>query len=285
MTTRVRPDEDARRCFWTEHMERSHHLLQAMNEHPTAESGEGFASIPDTAEEAGVEMLFSDSKIAGNLDRVFSIRESLIPDLLAIARDMRERGWLLKIEDGYRTQKMQTLLGQKPAVFDMIVGSCRWELGGKTPSLDLIRRRSTCLVANHPNRGTHTMGVAVNISVFNLDDGGEIWRGKPYLEMSEYTPMDSPFVTVAAGQNRRAITALMERHGFLHYPGEFWHYNKDDALYHYTAETGQPAPYGSVHWDPITNQVTPYADVHSPLTPAEEMATHLKAALTRLDHA
>ena len=92
MTTRVRPDEDARRCFWTEHMERSHHLLQAMNEHPTAESGEGFASIPDTAEEAGVEMLFSDSKIAGNLDRVFSIRESLIPDLLANTRDMPEPG-------------------------------------------------------------------------------------------------------------------------------------------------------------------------------------------------
>ena len=57
-------------------MERSHRLLQAMTEYPTTESGEGFASIPDAAEEAGVEMLFSDSKIAGDLHRVFSIRES-----------------------------------------------------------------------------------------------------------------------------------------------------------------------------------------------------------------
>ena len=285
MTTRTRPDEDARRRFWTVHMERSHRLLQAMTEYPTTESGEGFASIPDAAEGAGVEMLFSDSKIAGDLHRVFSIRESLIPDLLAIAREMRERGWLLKIEDGYRTQQMQTLLGQKPAVFDMIVGSCRWELGGEPPSLDLIRRRSTCLVANYPNRGTHTMGAAVDISVFGLDDGEEIGRGKPYLEMSEYTPMDSPFVTAAESQNRRSITTLMERHGFLHYPGEFWHYNKGDALYHYMAKTGQPAPYGPVHWDPISNQVTPYDDVSSPLTPPEEMAAHLAAALARLDHA
>ncbi|MEE3259941.1 MAG: M15 family metallopeptidase [Candidatus Latescibacterota bacterium] len=285
MPSPTRPDEEVRRRFWTEHMERSHHLLQAMTQYQTVESGEGFASIPDAADTAGVEMLFATGKIAGDLDRIFHIRKRLIPDLLAIARDMRERGWLLKVEDGYRTQEMQTQLGQKPAVFDMIVGSCRWELGGETPPLDLIRRRSTCLVANYPNRGTHTMGAAVDISVFGLDDGAEIWRGKPYLEMSEYTPMDSPFISPAERQNRREITALMERHGFLHYPGEFWHYNKGDALYHHMAKTGQPAPYGPVHWDPATNQVTPYDDVSSPLTPPAAMAAHLDAALARLDRA
>ncbi len=278
-----RPDEDDRRRFWTEHMERSHHLLQAMTQYPTAESSEGFASIPAAAAAAGVEMLFAESKIAGDLDRIFYIRQSLIPDLLAIACDMSERGWLLKIEDGYRTQQMQTALGQKPAVFDMIVNSCRWESAGATPSLDLIRRRSTCLVANYPNRGTHTMGAAVDISVFHRDDGSEVSRGKSYLEMSEYTPMDSPFISAQERQNRREITALMERHGFLHYPGEFWHYNKGDALYHHMANTGQPAPYGPVHWDPATNQVTAYEDVSSPLTPPDEMATHLAAAIARLD--
>ena len=281
--TESRPDDDARRRFWTEHMERSHHLLQAMTEHPTIESGEGFASIADAAAEAGVELLFSNSKIAGDLDRIFYIRKSLIPDLLAIARDMRERGWLLKIEDGYRTQQMQTELGQKPAVFDMIGGSCRWELDGETPPLDLLRRRSTCLVANYPNRGTHTMGAAVDISVFNLDNDEEISRGKSYLEMSEYTPMNSPFISLEEQQNRRDITAAMERHGFLHYPGEFWHYNKGDALYHYMAKTGKAADYGPVHWDPATNQVTPYTDVISPLPPPAELAAHLAAAIARLD--
>ena len=280
--TESRPDEDARRRFWTEHMERSHHLLQAMTEHPTIESGEGFASIADAAAEAGVELLFSNSKIAGDLDRIFYIRKSLIPDLLAIARDMRERGWLLKIEDGYRTQQMQTELGQKPAVFDMIVGSCRWELSGEIPPLDLIRRRSTCLVANYPNRGTHTMGAAVDISVFGLDDGEEVWRGKPYLEMSEYTPMDSPFISPKAQQNRREITALMERHGFLHYPGEFWHYNSGDVMYQILTGSSKPGVYGAVHLDVATGNVTPYEDPLAPLIPLEKMETELSAALQRI---
>ena len=277
-----RPDEAARRQFWTEHMERSFHLLNTMAAYPAEECGEALASIPDEAEEAGTEMLFSDTKIAGGLDRIFCIRASLIPDLVEIARKMREHGWLLKIEDGFRTLEMQTELGRKPAVFNMIVRSCQWELGGEPPPLDLILRRSTCLVANYPNKGTHTMGAAVDISVFSLEDGSEISRGKPYLEMSEYTPMASPFVTDEEQRNRREITALMESRGFLHYPGEFWHYNKGDPLYHYVSETGRPAEYNCVYWDPTTYQVTPYDDVASPLTPPEEMAEQLKQALDRL---
>ena len=283
MSPETHHDEDARREFWIFHMERSARLLRAMEDGPTQECGEGLGSIPDAAEEAGVEMWFSDSKIAGDLDRIFFIRRGLIADLMDIGRDMNERGWILKIEDGFRTREMQTQLGRKPAVFDMIVRSCRWECGGQPPSLDLIRRRSTCLVANFPNHGTHTMAAAVDVSVFRRDDGCEVWRGMPYLEMSEYTPMDSPFVSPEEQANRADITAMMERHGFLHYPGEFWHYNKGDALYHLMTKSGQVSGYGPVHWDPSSGEVTPYDDVRSPLTPPETMANLLDAALARLD--
>ncbi len=283
MSLPSRSDEDTRREFWTFHMERSAELLRSMEDGPTQESGEGLASIPAAAAEAGVEMWFSDSKIAADLDRIFFIRRGLIPDLMAIGRDMNERGWILKIEDGFRTREMQTQLGRKPAVFDMIVRSCRWEFGGGPPPLELIRRRSSCLVANFPNHGTHTMGAAVDISVFRRHDGSEVWRGKPYLEMSEYTPMDSPFISSEEQSNRVEITAMMERHGFLHYPGEFWHYNKGDALYHLMAKSGEVSGYGSVHWDAATGEVSPYDDVRSPLTPPGVMAALLDQALARLD--
>lgn len=276
-------DDEARRKFWIFHMERSADLLRAMQDGPTQESGEGLASIVDAAQAAGVEMMFSDSKIAGDLDRIFYIRQGLIADLMNIGRDMNERGWILKIEDGFRTRDMQAQLGRKPAVFDTIVRSCRWECGGQRPALDLIRRRSTCLVANFPNVGTHTMAAAVDVSVFRRDDGSEVSRGKPYLEMSEYTPMDSPFVSSQEQQNRADITAMMEHHGFMHYPGEFWHYNKGDALFHLMTKSGQVSRYGPIHWDPASGDVRPYDDVGSPLTPPDMMAELLDQALQRLD--
>jgi len=282
-TLEPRPDEEARRQFWSVQMERSFELLRSMTTYEVRETGEGMDSIMDAVDANGVEVLFSDTKIAGTLDRIFYIRKSLIPDLLSIATDMNRRGWILKIEDGFRTKQMQTELGRAPSVFDMIVRSCRWECNGETPPLDFLDRRARCLVANYPNQGTHMMGAAVDISVFRRDDGGEVWRGKPYLEMSEYTPMASPFVSEPERANRLEITQIMERHGFMHYPGEFWHYNKGDAVYHVLASTGQPATYGPIHWNPKTGEVTPYENVTEPLTTAEVMSQHLREALGRLN--
>ena len=276
-------DEKARFRFWKEHMDRGYELVQSMAKYEVNECGEGVVSIPEAAEKAGVKILFSETKIAGNLDRIYVIRESLMPDLLAIALDMKERGWILKIEDGYRTRDMQTQLGRKPEVFDMIVRSCWRENGGVTPPLDLVKKRSMCLVANYPYSGTHLMAAAVDISVFRIDDGSEVSRGKPYLEMSEYTPMDCPFISVEEHQNRMEITALMERHGFLHFPGEFWHYNKGDALYHITMRSGRQAPYGPIHWNPLTGEITSYDDITSPLTPPDLLAENLQQALKRMN--
>jgi D-alanyl-D-alanine dipeptidase len=164
----------------------------------------------------------------------------------------------------------------------MIVRSCWRENGGVTPPLDLVKKRSMILVANYPYSGTHLMAAAVDISVFRIDDGSEVSRGKPYLEMSEYTPMDSPFVSAEEHQNRMDITAIMERQGFLHFPGEFWHYNKGDALYHITTRSCRRAPYGPIHWNPLTGEVTPYDDIQSPLTSPDLLAENLQQALKRM---
>jgi hypothetical protein len=166
--------------------------------------------------------------------------------------------------------------------FDRIVRMCVWECGGGVPPHELVFRRAKCLVAIIPCTGTHLCGAAVDVSVLRRDDGTEVWRGKPYLEMSEYTPMDSPFVTEQEHEQRRAITRLMEQHGFLHYPGEFWHYNKGDALFQMLTKSGQPGRYGPVHWNPPTGAVTPFADVHAPLTPPDVFQQLITDALQRI---
>ena len=279
---RINTDEKARCRYWAKNMDHSYELIQSMSKYKIKECGERVVSIPEAALEAGVKILFSETKIAGNLDRIFVIRESLMPDLLAVARDMKERGWILKIEDGYRTCEMQTELGRKPEIFDMIVHSCWRETGGVKPSLEHVKKRSMVLVANYPYSGTHLMAAAVDISVFRIDDGSEVSRGKPYLEMSEYTPMDCPFVSVEEYQNRMDITAIMERHGFLHYPGEFWHFNKGDPLYHILMCSGEHAMYGPIHWNPVSGEITPYNDMASPLIPPNLLAENLKQSLERL---
>jgi len=274
-------DEAARRAYWTEQMEQGYAMVEKLIAFPVNECGEGFASLPDAAASAGVEMQFSTSKIAGELDRVYYMRESLAHDVVAIGREMNERGWILQIEDCFRTLEMQRQLVRKPSVFDAILKKCIWELGGEIPTPELVFRRSIVLTANMPKIGAHMSGSAIDISVWRRDDGSEVWRGYPYLEMSECTPMRSPFVAPEVLETRLAITEVMEKHGFMHFPFEFWHYDKDDAAMHIVTGNPTPCRFGPVNWDPRTNKVTPVENPTALLNPLPVIEQEIAAALER----
>lgn len=282
MTGENSNDDAARRTFWAETMETGYAFVEQLLAYEVDECDEGFASIPDAAESAGVEMLFSNTKIVGDLDRIYFLRESLVEDVIQIGREMNARGWVLKIEEGYRTQQMQTELVRKPAVFDAILKKCMWENDGAMPSSEMVFRRAIVLIANIPKIGTHMSGSAIDISVFHRDDGNEVWRGNAYLEMSERTPMRSPYIDAKDLENRLAITELMESHGFMHFPFEFWHYNKGDAGDHILNQVDSPARYGPVHWDPVTNVVSPYENPMDPLNPLSVIETEIAAAAKRI---
>mgnify|MGYP001216165997 FL=1 len=256
-------------------------MVEQLIAFPVQECGEGFASLCDLAAAAGVEMYFSESKIAGDLDRVFFMRESLAREVVEIGREMNQRGWILKIEDGFRSLEMQRQLVRRPSVFENVLNKCIWELGGEIPTPEFVFRRAIVLTANMPKIGTHMSGSAIDISVFRRDGGGEVWRGVPYLEMSERTPMRSPYITEEELANRLAITEMMESRGFMHFPFEFWHFNKGDAGGHLL--TGNPAPcrYGPVNWNPDTNEVTAVPDPLALLNPLDVIEREIAAALER----
>jgi zinc D-Ala-D-Ala dipeptidase len=280
MTSTSQNDDLARREYWAAQMQLGYDLVQEVLPFAVNECGEEFGSIPDAAETAGVEMQFSTSKIAGDLDRVFYMRTGLLADLIQVGRDMNDRGWILKIEDGFRSMEMQSHLVRKPELFDVILKKCIWEFG-EVPPADMVFRRAIVLIANIPKIGTHMSGSAVDISVFARDDGREIWRGYPYLEMSEHTPMRSPFISESDLRNRLEITEMMERRGFVHFPYEFWHFNQGDAMGHILRGNPAPARYGPVHWDPNTNSVTPYDNPLAPLNPLDVIEKEIEAAMKR----
>ena len=276
-------DDEPRRRYWTEQLEAGYELVQQLISFPVIECGEGFGCLRAAAQSADVEMLFAESQIGRNLGRVFSIRKSLVEDVIAIGQEMNRRGWVLKIEDGYRTLEMQTVLGRVPQVFDAILQKCIWECRGEIPSVEFVFRRAMVLTANIPKTGTHLSGSAIDISVFERDNGREVWRGGPYPEMSELTPMRSPFVTDSELKTRLTITAIMESRGFMHYPFEYWHYNKGDAAAHILTGNSRPARYGPVNWDPNTNTVTAVSDPMQPLHPLAAIDVEIKAAMDRLN--
>ena len=276
--------EDERRAYWTEQFDDAYRFMfESILPYPVAECGEKFVSLREASASAGVEVMFSPLKHVKDLDRLFYLREGQIAGFLAAAREMNQRGWILRVEDGYRTREIQKHLGRTPKVFDAVLKSVMWELEGKVPTAEFMFRRCTGMVATVPKFATHMSGSAIDMSVVYRDDPArEVDRGAPYIELSALTPMGSPFVSDQAQRNRREITALMRRHGFVEYPWEFWHYSSGDAYDQFLSRTGKPAIYGAVDWDPASNTVTPLANPTQPLNSEEEVRVEIRAALQRL---
>ena len=226
--------------------------MQRVRQQPVQECGEPLVSLVEAAQAAGVALEFSSKPHVLGLPRLYFLRAGLIGPLLAAARDMLARGWVMRIEDGFRTREMQRQLALQPYTFDIILKRVLWELDGQPLTAEFMQRRLSVLVANAPQVGTHMSGSAIDISVLDSASGVEIERGGAYLEMSELTPMDSPFVSQAAQANRAAITALMEGHGFVAYPWEFWHYNSGDAYEAVLHRLDQPARFGPIDVDLTT---------------------------------
>jgi D-alanyl-D-alanine dipeptidase len=275
-------DADRRR-YWTEQFDTAYQFMfDAVLPYPVAECGEPLVSLQEAADVAHVTVQFSERPHVNGLPRLYLLRDGQIPGFIGAAAEMNERGWILRVEDGYRTAQMQKYLGRTPQVFDAVLTSVMWELGGQLPSPEFMFRRCSALVASVPKFGTHMSGSAIDISVVHRDDPSrEVDRGAPYLEMSALTPMGSPFVSDAAQRNRQEITALMRGHGFVDYPWEFWHYSSGDAYEQVLRKTGRPAIYGAVQWDAATNHLTPLPEPEQPLNSFDEIRAEIDAALAR----
>jgi len=262
-------------------MEAGYAFMDKILEYPVAECMERLVSLPEVVGTAGVIVEFSRTRIAGKYERLFYLREGLAEDLVAVAAEMNDRGWILKVEDGYRSRAMQKHLALAEYVLDVVVGKVIWETGGKIPTEDLLLRRLTTLVATCPKIGTHMCGTALDISVLRMEDRSEIDRGGPYIELSELTAMGSPFVSSPAARNRSEINQIMQRHGFLYYPYEFWHYSKGDAYAQYLAGTGKPGRYGPVDFDPAEGTISPIESPEVPLHSLDDIKRHLEYVLKR----
>jgi zinc D-Ala-D-Ala dipeptidase len=271
----------ARREYWTRLSEEAHSFMMNVLDYPVAECGEGLVSLADAPREAGVEVELSTRPHAQGMPRIFVLRERLIARFLNAAERMNRRGWILRVEDGFRSRAMQKYLGLMPSLFDHILDTVVWELGGATPEPGFFFRRLLTLVAQIPKTGTHMSGSAMDISVLDRATGAEIDRGGPYPEMTERTPMTSPFVSAEARRNREEITVILRESGFVEYPYEFWHYSSGDAYEHFLLGDGRPAQYGAIDFNPATGTVTPIEEPQLPLNSLEEIQHQIHAAFER----
>lgn len=74
-------------------------------------------------------------------------------------------------------------------------------------------------------RSRHNLGVAVDVTLVELRSGSEISMGTPFDMFSPASHTANARGVIAV--NRKRLKTVMERHGFLNYEKEWWHYSYD----------------------------------------------------------
>jgi D-alanyl-D-alanine dipeptidase len=265
------------RAYWTDRMEAAYAFMQRLLEYPVRECGEPLRCLRRQAAEVGVDMVFPADRKLGLFDRLFLVRSSLIDGLLAVGEGLLQRGFVLRVEDGYRPPERQARGATSDYALRHVLAKVRWELCGRMPSAELVFRRLSVWTATTPKFANHTAGCAVDVMLLRRGDRTPIDLGAPYPELSHLTPMDSPFVPDPARRHRELLCGVFAEQGFIPYPFEFWHFSRGDADCEMMTGAGAPARFGPVHWSDKSGQVTPVADPTRPFVTIEDIRDRLPA--------
>lgn len=258
-------------AYWIEQLEAGDAFVQRVLAHPVEEEFEPLVDVAGAARRAGVELRCSTMPHAAGRPRIFRVRAALLEPLLATAAELRAIDHTLLVEDAFRTREMQRDLAVADHLFAPLVTTLR-RAEPDADAATLIRRLAV-LVASRPKGAGHMAGAAVDVTVLG-PDGQPLERGGPYQTVSEKMPMASPFVTEEAAGNRRFVTEVMGRHGFVAFPFEFWHYSCDDAFARVAVGDPRPARYGAVELLP-DGRVAVVADQLEPLNADHELVARL----------
>ena len=179
------------------------------------------------------------------------------------------------MKDG-RSARRQAEGARSDYCFENALAKVRWELRGREPTAEQIFRRLCVWTATTPKFANHTSGSALDVWLLRRGDRTPVDLGAPYPELSERTPMDSPFISGAARRHREVLREALAAHDFLPYPYEFWHFSHGDADYELLAAAGRPARYGPADWDDETRTLTPVADPLAPFVTLDDIRRRME---------
>ena len=267
-----------RRKYWAEQMDEASAFLDKTLQAHLNESSEPVVDLTD-AIPSSLEVAFSYDRAAAGEGPTFYMRSSLVPDLVRVITALRALSIGLRIEYAYRSPRLQASLCSSDEVLGRVIDRVRWEADTRTPPFELVYQRLIVLCANIYKFATHIAAAAVDITPIDLESGAEIDRGGPFLELSEKTPMASPFVSAIARRNRALVKGVFADHGFRAYPFEFWHFCAGDVYEAVLSGNRHAARFGPVTVDSNSGRVIAISDPLSEIIPRKTMIDRIGTAL------
>ena len=73
--------------------------------------------------------------------------------------------------------------------------------------------------------GRHTRGTTVDLTIIDLKTGQPLFMGTGFDVFTPQAASDNTEITQEAQRNRALLKTVMEKHGFVQLPSEWWHFD------------------------------------------------------------
>ncbi len=146
---------------------------------------------------------------------------SLVQDEL----DKLKQNFALKVFDAYRPQS---------AVDDFIIWSKdKQDIATKEEYYPDLSKEEIFSHGYVLARSTHSRGGAVDLTIAKKVDNAwqELEMGTRFDFFGKKSHSENTDISLPAIKNRKLLRSLMEKHGFVHNPKEWWHFNVEYEMY------------------------------------------------------
>jgi D-alanyl-D-alanine dipeptidase len=139
------------------------------------------------------------------------LRREVAQALAAVQKDAAAAGLTLVVHDCYRPQRAtEAFIAWARDEADQAEKSSYY------PHIDKARLFELGYIAK---ASAHSTGAAVDISLAGLD------FGTPFDFFDAASATKHPGISTEARRNRETLAGLMQRHGFINLPQEWWHFS------------------------------------------------------------
>jgi len=181
-----------------------------------------FVLVTDVVPEAILEIRyystynFVGTRIDGYEAPVALLTRPAADSLAAVARDLKNQGYVIKIYDTYRPQTaVNHFIRWAEQIDDTLMKSVFY------PDIDksiLFEAGFICA------RSGHSRGSTVDLTLVNSQSGREVDMGGVFDYFGELSHSDYAGITDQQKANRLILRDAMLRHGFVPLVEEWWHY-------------------------------------------------------------
>jgi len=195
----------------------------------TSAMPDGFGYVHDAIPEVEYDIRYytHDNFVGAPVDGynapVAILTDEALDALVNVADDLEEQGYGMIVFDGYRPQKAVDHFvrwAQDPA--DTLTKHKYYPDVDKADLFDL---------GYIAEQSSHTRGSTVDLTLTYLDTGEEVDMGSGFDFFGPISHHGTDLINEEQEANRITLKETMQRHGFLMYPYEWWHYTLDNEPY------------------------------------------------------